>query len=83
MKRLLFSLRLLAASLRSMAQLTGSAPEGTPAAPEYEASLTGFVSAYLAQVSGLPSFEHAGDDGAAGGGAVGTERVGGHGAEFR
>ena len=48
MKRLLFSLLLLAASLRSMAQLTGSAPEGTLAAPEYEASLTGFVSAYLA-----------------------------------
>ena len=48
MKRLLFSLLLLVASLRSMAQISGPAPEGTPAAPEYEAPLTGFASAHLA-----------------------------------
>ena len=48
MKQLLFSLLLLVASLRSAAQLTGSAPEGTPVAPEYEAPITGFASAHLA-----------------------------------
>ena len=46
MKRLLFSLLLLAASLRSPAQISGPAPEGMPpAAPELEAPLTGFADA--------------------------------------